>query len=103
MRRWFDSLCEHIGPAVSPCGAAVYAGVTRAGVYKRMQTGGITAFCFYLAGKKKTLFGGEKKLKQWPLVYIPVVECKAWGCRAGGTRRAIKRASRNAGRRSCLR
>jgi len=79
MRRWFDSLCEHIGPAVSPGGAAVYAGVTRAGVYKRMQTGGITAFCFHLAGKKKTLFGGEKKLKQWPLVYIPVAECKAWG------------------------
>jgi hypothetical protein len=79
MRRWFDALCEHIGPAVSPGGAAVYAGVTRAGVYKRMQSGGLTAFCFHLTGMKKTLFGGEKKLKQWPLVYIPVAECKAWG------------------------
>jgi hypothetical protein len=79
MRAWFDALCEHIGPCVSPGGAAVYAGVSRAGVYKRMQAGGLTAFCFHITGKKKTLFGGEKKLKQLPLVYIPVTECKAWG------------------------
>src|SRR5256885_15133752 len=79
MRSWFDALCEQIGPCVSPGGAAVYAGVSRAGVYKRMKAGGLTAFCFHITGKKKTLFGGEKKLKQLPLVYIPVAECKAWG------------------------
>src|SRR6266567_2187749 len=79
MRAWFDALCEHIGPCVSPGGAAVYAGVSRAGVYKRMKAGGLTAFCFRIVGKKKTLFGGEKVLKQLPLVYIPVAECKAWG------------------------
>lgn len=79
MREWFDALCQHIGPCVSPGGAAVYAGVSRAGVYKRMKAGGLTAFCFHIIGKKKTLFGGEKKLKQLPLVYIPVAECKAWG------------------------
>jgi hypothetical protein len=79
MRLWFDGLCEHIGPCVSPGGAAVYAGVSRAGVYKRMKAGGLTAFCFHITGKKKTLFGGEKTLKQLPLVYIPVAECKAWG------------------------
>jgi hypothetical protein len=79
MREWFDTLCEHIGPCVSPGGAAVYAGVSRAGVYKRMKAGGLTAFCFHIIGKKKTLFGGEKTLKQLPLVYIPVAECKAWG------------------------
>jgi hypothetical protein len=79
MREWFDALCEHIGPCVSPGGAAVYAGVSRAGVYKRMKAGGLTAFCFHITGKKKTLFGGEKTLKQLPLVYIPVAECKAWG------------------------
>src|SRR5947208_14168018 len=79
MREWFDALCEHIGPCVSPGGAAVYAGVSRAGVYKRMKTGGLTAFCFHIVGKKKTLFGGEKILKQLPLVYIPVTECKARG------------------------
>src|SRR5438034_9989555 len=79
MQEWFDALCQHIGPCVSPGGAAVYAGVSRAGVYKRMKAGGLTAFCFHIIGKKKTLFGGEKKLKQLPLIYIPVAECKAWG------------------------
>jgi hypothetical protein len=79
MRQWFDALCEHIGPAVSPGGAAVYAKVSRAGVYKRMKAGGLTAFCFHITGKTKTIFGKEKKLKEWPLCYIPVSECKAWG------------------------
>jgi hypothetical protein len=78
MTVWFDALCEHIGPAVSPGGAAVYSGTTRPGVYKRLNAGKMTAFCFHITGKKKTLFGGEKKLKELPLVYIPVSECKAW-------------------------
>src|SRR4051812_17776223 len=64
MQRWFHALCEHIGPCVSPGGAAVYAGVTRAGVYKRMKAGKLSAFCFHITGKKKTIFGGEKKLKE---------------------------------------
>jgi hypothetical protein len=79
MRRWFDALCDDIGPCVSPGGAAVYAKVSRAAVYKRMKTGGLTAFCFHITGKTKTMFGKEKKLKEWPLVYIPSRECKAWG------------------------
>jgi hypothetical protein len=79
MRRWFDALCEHIGPSVSPGGAAVYARVSRAGVYKRMKAGRLTAFCFHITGKTKTLFGGERKLKELPVCYIPVSECKAWG------------------------
>src|SRR6266481_2638177 len=62
MQEWFDSLCEHIGPCVSPGGAAVYAGVSRAGVYKRMKAGGLTAFHFHIIGKTKTLFGRERKL-----------------------------------------
>ena len=79
MRRWFDALCDHIGPCVSPGGAAVYAKVSRAAVYKRMKAGGLTAFCFHIIGKTKTAFGKERKLKEWPVVYIPVAECKAWG------------------------
>ncbi len=61
------------------CCAAVYAGVTRAGVYKRMKTGGLTAFHFHIVGKTKTIFGKERILKQLPVCYIPVSECKAWG------------------------
>src|SRR6185437_5574952 len=41
MRRWFDALCEYIGPCVSPGEAAVYAKVSRAAVYKRMKAGGL--------------------------------------------------------------
>ncbi len=79
MRRWFDAICEHAGPCVSPGGAAVYAKVSRAAVYKRMKAGGLTAFFFHIIGKTKTVFGNERKLKERPLIYIPVAECKAWG------------------------
>ncbi len=79
MRKWFNALCEHIGPAMSPGGAAMLAGVSRAGVYKRMKAGGLTAFCFHITGDKKTWLGRDRKLKQYALVYIPVSECKAWG------------------------
>ena len=77
MRRWFDGLCQHIGPCVSPGGAAVYANVSRAAVYKRMKAGGLTAFCFRVTAKTRTL-SGKEKLKELPLIYIPVEECKAW-------------------------
>ena len=79
MRTWFDAICEHAGPCVSPGGAAVYAKVSRAAVYKRMKAGGLTTFCFHIIGKTKTVFGNEKRLKERPLIYIPAAECKAWG------------------------
>jgi len=44
-----------------------------------MKAGGLTAFHFHIVGKTKTMFGREKKLKEFPLCYIPVSECKAWG------------------------
>jgi hypothetical protein len=78
MRQWFDGLCLHTGPCVSPGGAAIYAKVSRAAVYKRMKAGGLTAFCFKITAKTRTLFGNEKKLKELPLIYIPYEECKAW-------------------------
>src|SRR5476651_706143 len=55
MQEWFDAVCEHVGPCVSPGGAAVYAGVSLAGVYKRMKAGGLSAFCFHIMGKKKSM------------------------------------------------
>jgi hypothetical protein len=79
MRRWFDALCQHIGPCLSPGGAAVYAKVSRAAVYKRMKAGGLTAFCFRITAKTRTLSGNEKKLKELPFICIPIEECKAWG------------------------
>lgn len=78
MAEWFDAICEHVGPTVSPGGAANYAAVTRPGIYKRLRAGTMTAFCFHIIGKTKTLFGGTKKLKELAIVYIPVSECQAW-------------------------
>ena len=78
MRQWFDGLYQHIGPCISPGGAAVYAKVSRAAVYKRMKAGGLTAFCFRITAKTRTLSGNEKKVKELPLIYIPIEECKAW-------------------------
>ena len=78
MAEWFDAICEHVGPTVSPGGAANYAAVTRPGVYKRMKAGRMTAFCFHIIGKTKTFFGGTRKLKELAIVYVPVSECKAW-------------------------
>lgn len=103
MRKWFDTLCREVGPCVSPGGVAMYAGVTRAGVYKRMRAGALTAFCFHITGKKKTIFGGEKKLKELPVVYIPVSECQAWGRELeerGSRIEAIKEASKRGVRKS---
>ncbi len=78
MQQWHDGLARNIGFCVSPGGAATYAGVTRAGVYRRIKAGKLTAFCFHIEGKKKTLFGGEKKLKEHAIVYVPVKECESW-------------------------
>ncbi len=78
MAEWFDNLCVPLRALVSPGGAAVYAQVSREGVYKRMRAGKLTAFCFHITKEKKTFFGGKKLLKREPLVYISIPECQAW-------------------------
>lgn len=78
MVEWFDNLCVPLHFTVSPGGAAVYAGVTREGVYKRMRAGKLTAFCFHITKEKQTLFGGKRLLKSEPIVYLSVPECQAW-------------------------
>lgn len=78
MCEWFDAMCELDIHVLSPGGIAAYAGVTRAGVYRRIKSGLLTAFCFAITTKKKTLFGGEKKVREFPIVYIPVEEARVW-------------------------
>ena len=78
---WFDAIIRHVGPCVSPGGAAARAHVTRAAVYKRMKEGRITAFMFYAPVDNKKL---SKLLRIFrapdiPYCYIPVSECQAWG------------------------
>ena len=78
MAEWFDNLCVPLVALVSPGGAAAYAQVSRAGVYKRMRAGRLTAFCFHITQEKKTFFGRKKLLKREPIVYVSVPECQAW-------------------------
>ena len=78
---WFDAIMRHVGPCVSPGGAAARAHVTRAAVYKRMKEGRITAFMFYAPEDNKDL---PKILRIFrkpsvPYCYIPISECQAWG------------------------
>jgi len=77
---WFDALCEHFPGEgfISPGGVGMYAPVSRAGVYKRLKEGKMTAFCFHVVEAKRSIFGYQDKLKKRPYVYIPVSECKAW-------------------------
>ena len=78
---WFDALCEHFPGEgfISPGGVAMYAPVSRAGVYKRLKEGNLTAFCFHVVKAERSVFGYQKKLKERPYVYVAVSECKAWG------------------------
>ena len=78
MSAWFEAICDHGIHVLSPGGVAAYVGASRAGVHNRLKAGGLTAFCFTITGKTKTLFGGEKKLRELALVYVPVEEAKAW-------------------------
>lgn len=78
MAAWFEAICDHGIHVLSPGGVAAYVGASRAGVHNRLKAGGLTAFCFTIAGKTKTLFGGEKKLRELAVVYVPFAEAKAW-------------------------
>jgi len=78
MAAWFEAICDHGIHVLSPGGVAAYVGASRAGVHNRLKAGGLTAFCFTITGKTKTLFGGEKKLRELAVVYVPFAEAKAW-------------------------
>ena len=78
MAAWFEAICDHGIHVLSPGGVAAYVGASRAGVHNRLKAGGLTAFCFTITGTTKTLFGGEKKLRELAVVYVPFEEAKAW-------------------------
>ncbi len=78
MAGWFEAICDHGIHVLSPGGVAAYVGASRAGVHNRLKAGGLTAFCFTITGKTKTLFGAEKKLRELAVVYVPFAEAKAW-------------------------
>lgn len=41
--------------------------------------GKLTTFCYHETEWRKTLFGGLRKTRKTPFMYIPVSECEAWG------------------------
>jgi hypothetical protein len=75
---WFQALDRFTGPLVSPGGVSMFAPVSRAAVHKRLKEGRMTAFCFHAIATKTGFFGRKKTVRESPLVYIPVSECKAW-------------------------
>jgi len=78
---WFD-LISQIGDGrfVSPGGVSMFAGGSRAAVHKRLKAGTLTAFCFHVETYVQGWFGKTKRtVHRSPYMYIPVVECKAWG------------------------
>lgn len=76
---WFDVLCEKFDKLVSPGGVSMFAPVSRAAVHKRMKEGKLTCFLYYCSHRKRNLFGKVKNVRESPIGYIPVSECKAWG------------------------
>lgn len=64
---------------VSPGGVSMFAPVSRAAVYLRINKGKLTCFCYQPTKYSKTLFGNLRKSRQSPYMCVPVSECKAWG------------------------
>jgi hypothetical protein len=78
---WYDAICECFpdDSFVSPGGVGMFAGVSRPAVHKRLKQGKLTAFMFHVTRAEQSIFGYQKKIKQFPYGYIPASECKAWG------------------------
>jgi hypothetical protein len=79
MARWFDKVMEVCGHAVSPGGAIAFANVSRAGIYKAINEGRLTAFGFHITTQSRSIMGFKRKMRESAYVYVPVSECKAWG------------------------
>ncbi len=75
---WHEAILAVAGSAVSPGGVLMYCPVSRAAVYKRMKDGKLTAFNYYVTGRKTRFFGGLIVFREMPYCYIPVSEAKAW-------------------------
>ena len=76
--KWFEYICERWDTTVSPGGVHMYVPVSRAAVHKRMKTGKLTGFFYHVTHRERTFFGSDRKVKDQPYIFIPVLECKAW-------------------------
>lgn len=89
-RSWFQAVNQVCGEAsyVSPGGASIYAGVSRAGVHKAMKDGRLTAFLFHFIAP-----GVLRENAQAPYIHIPVFELESWAMalKKEADREAVKR------------
>jgi hypothetical protein len=76
---WADKVFKVAGDCVSPGGGIIYADVSRAGIYKAINEGRLTAFGFHVTTTSRGVFGFKRKVRETPYILIPVSECKAWG------------------------
>jgi hypothetical protein len=77
---WFEALAEHYKGDVglSSGGVIMFVPVSRAGVYKRIMAGKLTAFFFYVTHEETRPFGAKRMAKERPFILVSVSECKAW-------------------------
>lgn len=78
MAAWSDVVFRVAGPCVSPGGAAMRVGVSRAAVHQRLKDGGLTGFFYYSTKGRRTLFGGKQPKRRLEVGFIPVSECNDW-------------------------
>jgi hypothetical protein len=82
-RKWWDTIAGTWRRGLmSPGGAAMQAGVSRAAVHKALKEGRLTGFVFHVEQVKKAPLGlgrSRRVLRATPYLYIPVAECRAWG------------------------
>jgi hypothetical protein len=76
--KWYEQIRKYVGDTVSPGGVAMFVRGSRAGMYKRIKEGRLSAFCFHVL-KPRLIPFGEKYYRSSPFIYIPVEEIKAWG------------------------
>lgn len=79
IEEWADKVFAVAGNCVSPGGGVWYAAVSRAGIYKAINEGRLTAFGFHVTTSSRGVFGFKRKTRETPVILIPVSECKEWG------------------------
>jgi hypothetical protein len=75
---WSDVVFQVVGHCVSPGGAAMRVGVSRAAVHQRLKDGALTGFFYYSTKGRRTLFGGKQPKRTLEVGFIPVLECNEW-------------------------
>lgn len=80
-RKWFQAVLEITnGEIVSPGGVPMYCHVSRAGLHKKLKTGGLTAFCFHFTKFVRYLFRTKDTeiIQKQSYMFFPICELRNW-------------------------